>query len=204
MDSVIPDILTKSIGLTPLSSESTHNKPLPVPPNSSSKGASGADPLGDHKHGFRPSDSTDTSGIPPLSSPKKMYSISSFPKAPLVSLEAIVRPTPIQSDSLVISTKLIPSGSDAMVHLCRGHLAKLMFLQWLFNSFAPPTSDPPASTAALVVTPVVSISTEAPSDLANVINLDSLIPDMDVTYVNSAGPLPGSSSSELLPPPKNG
>lgn len=64
LDYVIPDSPTKSIGLTPLSSPT-------VTPNSSSKGASIADPTGAHKCRFRPSVSSSTIGIPLLSSPKK-------------------------------------------------------------------------------------------------------------------------------------
>ncbi|CAI9290981.1 unnamed protein product [Lactuca saligna] len=79
-----------------------------------------------------------------------------------------------------------------------------MFCQRLFNAFAHPTSimtsDPPASTATLVV----PLYTKDPLDPTNVINLDSLIPDVDVMHFYSAIPFPGSSSSEILSLPKMG
>ncbi|CAH1453476.1 unnamed protein product [Lactuca virosa] len=125
-------------------------------------------------------------------------SISSTPEAPPASSEAIVCPTAIRSDSVFITTKPIPSGSTAKGHLRRGELEKIMFRQRLFNAFAPQasvlTSDPPVSTVSLVVTPVVPLSTKDPSDSANVINLDSLIPDMDARNFDYAGSFHGSSS----------
>lgn len=104
--------------------------------------------------------------------------ISFSPEDPPASSEATVYPTHLQSNSSAITTKSIPSGSATKVHLRRGELLKLMFCQRLFDSFSSQdyaqNFDPIVSTDALVVTPIVPISTEATSYPANVINLDSL------------------------------
>ncbi|CAH1412883.1 unnamed protein product [Lactuca virosa] len=168
---------------TPLPSENIHLTLPPVPPNPSSKGTSGAAPTEAHKRKVRPSDSPTTSGIPPGLLLRKyipLFLPSTETKGLLTPCLTFHRPL------LLHPVRLYTISWDK--------LAKLLFRQKLFNSFAPQvsvlTSTLVVSTGSLAITPVAPSSTEALLSPTNIINLESLIPDVDVMDFNSTELLP--------------